>query len=188
MEELMPHANMKRRRRRSAARISVAAVGAAATLVLPASLNAEDALDYLPAATLVEIMDSMVMPLAQVLWDAVVYEDTIKGPETDEGWQNVRAAAVSLAESANVLMIPGRAVASSAKTAAEGELSPQEIQTLIDENHGAWVGHARGLHEIAMQAIEAIEAKDAEKLADVGGTLDSVCESCHLQFWYPDQQ
>ena len=151
-------------------------------------LDAQAGQDYRPQATLVEVMDSMVMPLAQKLWDAVVYEDTIKGPETDEGWQDVRRAAVALAETANVLMIPDRSVAESDKTPGEGELSSQEIQGLIAKNHGAWIGYSAALHEIAMQAIAAVDAKNAEQLFDVGGSLDSVCESCHQQFWYPNQR
>jgi hypothetical protein len=169
-------------------RSPLAAAAGVVTIVGTAGyLGAQADPDYLPQATVVEVMDSMVMPLAQTLWDAVVYDDTIKGPATDEGWQEVRRAAVSLAETANVLMIPNRAVAAPGKTAGEGELSPQEIQALIDQNHGAWVGYARGLHEIAMQAIAAVDAKNAEQLADVGGALDSVCEACHTQFWYPNQ-
>lgn len=170
-------------------RIGLAAV-AAGTLTIVGSagyLDAQTGQDYQPQATLVEVMDSMVMPLAQKLWDAVVYEETIKGPATDEGWQDVRRAAVSLAETANVLMIPGRSVAGPDKKAGEGELSPQEMQALIAKNHGAWVGFARGLHEIAMQAITAVDAKNADQLSDVGGNLDSVCEGCHQQFWYPNQ-
>ncbi len=30
-------------------------------------------------------------------------------------------------------------------------------------------------------------AKDAAKLFDVSGSLDQVCENCHMQFWYPQR-
>lgn len=143
--------------------------------------------DYLPQATLVEVMDAMVMPLAQALWDSVSYEDTVKGPATEEGWQKARAAAVSLAEASNALVIPGRSVAPPSRPTGDGELSAKEIHDLIAQNRGAWVGHAHALHEVAMQAIAAIDAKNAEQLGDVGGTLDAVCEGCHKQFWYPNQ-
>ena len=169
-------------------RLAVAAAGSVAMVGSTGYLYAQAGQDYLPQATLAEVMDSMAMPLAQTLWDAVVYEDPIKGPETDEGWQKVRAAAVSLAETANILMIPDRPVAAPGATAGEGELSPQEIQALIAKNHGAWIGYARALHEVAMQAIQAVDTKDAEELSDVGGTLDSVCQGCHQQFWYPNQR
>ncbi len=169
-------------------RLAATALGSVAIVGSAGYLDAQAGQDYLPQATLVEVMDSMVMPLAQALWDAVVYEETIKGPETDEGWHKVRSAAVSLAETANVLMIPDRPVAAPGAVAGEGELSPQEIEALIAKNHGAWIGYSRALHEVAMQAIHAVDTKNAEKLAEVGGTLDSVCEGCHRQFWYPNQR
>jgi hypothetical protein len=34
----------------------------------------------------------------------------------------------------------------------------------------------------------AAQSKDANKLFEVSGRLDQVCEDCHLQFWYPDQK
>ena len=125
----------KTRSRRTAGRIAATVAGTVAMFGSAAGLNAQRRQDYLPQATIVEVMDSMVMPLAQGLWDAVVYEDTIKGPETDEGWQKVRWAAVSLAESANVLMIPGRPVA--APDAVEGEVRRDEAdQTGDDQQDG----------------------------------------------------
>jgi cytochrome c556 len=173
--------------RRATRRIAIAAAGAAAVLGAVAGSHAQQAQDYVPQATIVEVMNSMIMPFAEVVWNAVVYEDTIKGPATDEGWQQARNAAVALAESANVLMIPNRPVAPPDKVAGEGELSPQEIGELIATSRGAWVGYARSMHEVAMQIIQAIDTHDAEKLADLGGTMDAVCQACHKQFWYPNQ-
>lgn len=173
-------------RRRTAARIAAAAC-ALALLGLASGSRAQSGEEYQPAATLVEVMSEMVMPFAQVVWNAVIYDETIHGPDTEEGWQQARDAAVALAESANVLIIPGRPIAGPEKVAAEGELSPQAMEALIAKNRGAWVGHAHALHAVAVQAIEAIDARDAEKLSDVSGALDSVCEGCHLQFWYPSQ-
>ncbi|HEX6994319.1 MAG TPA: hypothetical protein VF339_09255 [Gammaproteobacteria bacterium] len=180
---------MKRKntsRRRRAAGIAGAA-GAVALLGLVTGSHAQSGDEYQPTATLVEVMSEMVMPFAQVVWDAVVYDETIHGPDTDEGWQHARDAAVALAETANVLIIPGRPIAGPDKVAAEGELSPQAMEALIAKNRGAWVGHARSLHAVAQQAIDAIDARDAEKLSDVAGALDAVCEGCHMQFWYPEQ-
>jgi hypothetical protein len=174
-------------RRRTAARIAATTGAVVLLLELAAGSSAQSGADYLPEATIVDIMNGMVMPFAQAVWNAVVYEDTVRGPETEEGWQQARNAAVALAESANVLVIPGRRVAAPDKAAGEGELSPKEIEELIAKNRGAWVAHAHSLHAVAMQAIDAIDARDAEKLADVGGTLDAVCEGCHTQFWYPNQ-
>jgi hypothetical protein len=170
-----------------AGKVVWAAGGGPAALGTVVSSHAQNPQDYLPQTTLVEVMNAMIMPLANVVWNAVTYEDTIKGPATDEGWQEARNAAVALAESANVIMIPDRPVAPPDKVAGEGELSPQEIGELIVDNRAAWVGYSRSLHELSMQTIQAIDARDAEKLADLGGSMDAVCQACHKQFWYPNQ-
>ncbi len=186
----------KHSRRGSLSAFAIASVSALA-LSCASWLRAQEhdaSAGFLPKATLVEIMDSMVMPSAQVLWDAVSYEsgpngDVVVTPETDEAWQKLRWNAVTLAESANALLIPGREVnAPGAKSAApDAELEPDQIKALIDKNHDAWIAHAHVLHEAAMQAIAAIDAKNGDQISEVGGTIDSACEGCHLQFWYPEQ-
>jgi hypothetical protein len=158
-----------------------------------AFLYAQPASDFLPQITIVEIMDSMVMPSAQLVWDAVAYDvtaagETITGPKTDEDWQKLRWSAVALAETANNLAVPGRHVNKPGAVAGEGELAPEKIQALIEANRGAWIGHTHVLYEAAMQAVRAVDAKDPAQVSDAGGTIDTACESCHLQFWYPDQK
>ena len=174
-------------RGRSTRRIAITAAGAAAVLGGVAGSHAQVAQDFMPQATVVEVMNAMIMPMANVVWEAIRYEDTIKGPETDEGWQQARNAAIALAESTNVLMILDRPVAGPDRVVGEGELSTQEIGELIVKNRGAWVGYLRSLHELSMQTIQAIDARDAQKLSDLGGTMDELCQACHKQFWYPNQ-
>jgi cytochrome c556 len=170
----------------------VAAAGALALLAVGATLRAQSSEDFLPQFTIIELMDSIVMPQAQIVWDAVVYNvtadgESVTGPETDEDWQTLRWSAVALAESANNLLVPGRTANKPGAVAGEGELEPAQIDALIKEQHGAWVAHAQVLYQAAMDAVNAIDARDADKLSDAGGTIDSACESCHLQFWYPEQ-
>jgi hypothetical protein len=150
---------------------------------------------FLPDVSIAEIMESIVMPAAQMIWDAVGVDVTAQGeiekkPETDEQWAQLRAAAVSLAEATNVLVVPGRHAAP-AGTQSENpgsELEPAEIEALLAQDRPAWVAHAAVLHATAMQAIGAIDARDFEAISEVGGAIDEACESCHLQFWYPEQQ
>jgi hypothetical protein len=156
--------------------------------------SAADEPDFIPSATIVEVMDSMLMPSAQVLWDAVAVNVTEEGvvkqaPETDEDWQRLRFSAVTLAEATNVLMIPGREVAPPGTESEypDVELGPEQIEALIDADRAAWDAHARVLHETAMQAVRAIDDRDVDALFDVGGAIDAACESCHTQFWYPEQ-
>jgi len=179
------------RSRRPLRTIVVAALALTA-LGTGVELYAQGGGDFNPKITIVEIMDAMVMPNAQIVWDAVSYDVTdkgekITGPKTDEDWQKVRWAAVTLAESANNLMVPGRAVNHAGVKPGEGELAPEQIQKLIAANRPAWVAHAKVLYEAVAETLKAIDAKDIEKISDAGGTIDSACESCHLQFWYPEQ-
>ena len=62
------------------------------------------------------------------------------------------------------------------------------MQALIAKNRAAFVAHAHVLHEAAMEALRAIDARKLDAISDAGGTIDAACEGCHLQFWYPNQQ
>ena len=67
-------------------------------------------------STIRELMQSMVAPSAQGLWDSVGRISDARGPRdieprSDEEWAAVRRHAVSLMESTNLLLIPGRRVA-----------------------------------------------------------------------------
>jgi hypothetical protein len=150
-------------------------------------------LDFNTEITIAELMEALVMPEADVIWNAVQFsatedgEDMI-GPETDEDWLNIRHNAIALAEVANNLMIPGRPANRADAPAPEGELAPADIEALIDAERGAWNAYAQTLHTVAMQAVEAVDARDLEAIfLDTGGALDAACEGCHRTFWYPDQ-
>jgi hypothetical protein len=153
---------------------------------------------FMPTATVADIMEFVVMPAAQRLWDSVsvnVTEEGIieKAPETDEEWAALRGDALTLAELSNALMIPGRQVdkPGAVPEYPEEELSADQIEELREDNWEAWVAHSQVLHAAVMQSVMAIDARDKDALSEAGGTLDEACESCHLQFWYPpkpDQQ
>lgn len=149
--------------------------------------------------TLRDVMDAVVMEAADVLWQAgsvVSFMDengeiqTIDySPQTDEDWHKFEHSAIALAESANMMIIPGRPLADRElyeQEAPAGELSQQEIQRLIDENWLTWTGFANLLHQTALDAMVMVENRDLDGLMEFGATLDDVCESCHQVFWYPD--
>lgn len=145
--------------------------------------------------TVAEIMDAMVMSSAQILWDAVSVDVTEKGtiekiPKTDEDWEKVRWAAITLAEATNVISIPGRKIAPPGTKSEnpDAELTPEQIQKLYDSEFPAFVAHAKVLNATAMQAVKAIDARNVDGLSEAGGAIDEACESCHLQFWYPNQK
>jgi hypothetical protein len=151
--------------------------------------------EYRTTATIKDIMDSMVDPGADFLWDAVETVVSAKGveekaPHTDEEWKEVRRHAVMLLEATNALQIPGRHVAQPGEKAEDPkvELGPEQIEDMINKDRASWIKYAHGLHDATMEAFKAIEAKDAEKLLDVGNGIDEACEKCHLQYWYPNER
>jgi hypothetical protein len=139
-------------------------------------------------------MLSIVDPSADVVWESVatiVTGDEVeeRAPRTDEEWANVRRGAIRLAEAPNLLMMPGRHVARPGEKseAPDVELEPEEMDVLIHKDREAWNRRAKALHEAALTALQAIDAKDAQTLFEVGERIENACESCHSQYWYPGQ-
>ncbi len=44
------------------------------------------------------------------------------------------------------------------------------------------------IRDAAAAGLKAVDAKDADALYKVIETIDVACESCHLQFWYPNDE
>jgi hypothetical protein len=151
--------------------------------------------EYRPTSTIKDIMQSMVDPNADVVWDSVATEVTAlgteqKAPKTDEEWTNVRRHAVPILEATNLLLMPGRRVARAGEKSdnPKVELAPEQIQALIDQDPAALVKLAHGLHDAMTLAIKAIDDKNPDALFDAGDVIDKACENCHLKYWYPGQQ
>jgi hypothetical protein len=110
------------------------------------------------------LMQSVVDPNADLIWDAVKVIETTAGtqdirPRSDAEWIAVRNAAVAVAESGNLLMMPPRA-----------------------RDGGEWMLRAQEMMTIGEAAIKAAEAKNADKLFTVGGDLYESCSNCHRQY------
>jgi hypothetical protein len=151
--------------------------------------------EYVPTATVKDLMQSVVDPNADVVWLAVTTVQSAKGtvdtkPRTDEEWTKVRHGAIALTEASNLLMVPGRHVARPGeKSETPGvELEPSEMEVLINKDLAAWRRRAHGLHEAGLAALQAIDAKDADKLFEVGEQIERACEGCHQQYWYPNEK
>jgi hypothetical protein len=55
-------------------------------------------------------------------------------------------------------------------------------------NPAALAAFAQSNRTVALQLVDAVDRRDVQKLSDLGGSLDEVCEACHKTFWYPDQK
>lgn len=150
---------------------------------------------YKPVATLQELMVSVIDPNVDPIWNAVstvtTKEGTVeKSPQTDAEWQTLRNHALTLVEVSNLLLIEGRPVAAAgASTSTHAvELSPAEVKKLIDAKRTDFNRHAFALQEGAKLMLAAIDARNTDELAKVGGLVDQACEQCHSQFWYPNDK
>jgi hypothetical protein len=143
-------------------------------------------------ATIKDIMDSMVDPSADMLWESVATIVSAKGteerrPKTDEDWANVRRAAIRLIEGPNLLVMDGRHVAKPGEKSENPgiELEPQQMEDLINKDRESFIKLAHALQDAGGQALSAIDKKNAEGLLDAGEAIDTACENCHLKYWYP---
>ena len=141
-----------------------------------------------------DLMDAIIDPSADVLWGAagtVVDKDGTHdlSPKTDDDWLNVRRAAIRLIEGANLLMMPGRLAAPpGSKSEAPGaDLEPAQIVALMRQNRRSFDTFAKALQGIGLESLQASERSDADALIGIGARMDSVCESCHQVFWYPEE-
>lgn len=167
---------------------AVAAVAGEPATATPSA----SATQFKPSATLQEIMLSVIDPNVDPIWNSISTEVTAAGtiekrPETEEDWATLRNHAISLREVSNLLVIEGRDVAHShANTSShESELQAQAIQALIAAQWPEFIQRAHALHDAANLAVEAIDAKNVDRLEEVGGIIEHACEACHSQFWYP---
>ncbi len=115
-------------------------------------------------ATPKELMNAVLDPAVDVIWDSVgtviTPEGTFeKAPATDDDWAAVRASAVLLAESGNLLMIGNRPGG-----------SPE------------WIVQAQALIDVSKRTIQVIDKKDKDALFTIGGDIYDVCTNCHRQF------
>jgi hypothetical protein len=157
--------------------------------------KAEPQPEYRLTATVKDIMDALVDPGSDYIWDSVETVVSAKGveekaPHTDEEWKQVRNHAIMLLEATNLLQMPGRHVAQPGEKANDPnvELAPDQIEAAINKDRAAWISHAHDLHDAVMKTLNAADAKDKDKLLEVGNDIDEACEKCHLVYWYPNEK
>jgi len=156
---------------------------------------AEPAAPYAPTSTMRELMQSIVDPSADFMWDSFAIIITAKGeehkmPRTDEEWAQVRYRGVALVEATNLLLIPGRHVARPDEKAdnPEFERDPQVIETMIAQDRATFVKHITDLRQAAQNILAAVDARDLIAIDDTSEALDKACEDCHMTYWYvPDK-
>jgi hypothetical protein len=114
-----------------------------------------------PIATLEQIMETTIEPVSDRVFDAAVWENGVQigGPRTDEDWKLVQANAMMLAETCNLLLMPGRA-----------------------KDEGGWATRTQAMKDAALEAASAAEAKNIDAILAAGTHIYQACLGCHLQY------
>lgn len=131
------------------------------------SSTSDPAFSYNTSLSLAELMVMVVEPAADSLWDNAGWVESAAGyeelyPTTDEGWAFVEAQAAVVAESGNLLALPGRAL-----------------------DNDAWMVYSEGIVEAGLMALDAAKRRHHEDFFQAGAQLYSVCSACH-QAYNPD--
>jgi hypothetical protein len=106
---------------------------------------------FQPVGTVRQIMLGIVKPTSDV-----VFKFQFDPPKTDEEWATLQNNALSLAETGNLLLLPGRS-----------------------KDKGEWEKNAKALVERGSLAFKAANAKDAKAIEAIGDKIDETCEACH---------
>jgi hypothetical protein len=143
---------------------SIAALSLLACVVTIAGCGGPEPPPFRPVADTKLLMQSVIDPTADEIWDAVRTIITKDGtqeirPHTPQEWETVRNHAVALAESGNLLMMVPRA-----------------------KDGGEWMQRSRELVDTSERAIRAAEARNADELFTVGGDIYQACSNCHQKY------
>ena len=151
--------------------------------------------DLLRLATIKDIMDSMVEPSGDFVFESVqeIADEqgiTEKAPQTDAEWENVRHHLFVLLEAPNLLTMQDRKAARPEDKSRypQVENEPEEIQKLVDADRPSFIRRARRLQDAAALAMKAVDAKNKDALFHAIDDIDKACENCHLHYWYPNDK
>ena len=150
-----------------------------------------------PAVVLHDLMKDVVAPQAQIAWDlANNAQDDDGKPDSsklaDGDWakiaeagQKLRDAALSLTQAGRITVAaPGQKIQDEENAGAS---TVAQVQGFINADMPAFAAFATPLAANADQFVSASKSHDAAKLAEASGSLDQVCESCHVKTWYRQQ-
>lgn len=122
---------------------------------------------YMTDLHLKELMGHVVDPAAWQFWNYTGWIDDAEGthnrlPTTEEGWLDAETGAVTTAQAANLLLLPG-----------------------YRDKDPDWEKFARQLYDASMEARQATIDKNEQAMFDTGGKMYEACVACHAKFLLP---
>lgn len=119
-----------------------------------ASAGQADVVHAQPVGTMSDLMVKIIYPSS----DAVFYITT-RQPKTEAEWGELQGKTLALAESANLLMMPGRA-----------------------RDQDRWMQDSKLMLDAGIAAYRAARSKDVAALEAVNDQLYTSCTSCHQHY------
>jgi len=150
-----------------------------------------------PKANLQLTMLTKVNPQGLAFWDIT---NNAQGSDGNVDVKKLKAGDwTKLVEIGKALEEGGRTLATSngiiaappgAKLQDEGPSSAKaaDVQRYVDAQPAVFRTRAQELQKTGAAIVEAATKKNGKQLADLAGSLDEICEKCHVIFWYPNQQ
>lgn len=120
----------------------------------PAAAGSPAAIAPRPVGSMSELMIRLIYPTS----DAVFYITT-RTPASDAEWGELQSKTLTLAESANLLMMPGRA-----------------------RDQDRWMTDAKRMYDAGAAAYRAARAKDVAALEALNEDLYRSCTECHEHY------
>ena len=108
-----------------------------------------------------EIMDGIVIPYSQAIFDSVAYENgrLTRAPQNDDEWHRLFVRALAVAEAGNLLMIDGRA-----------------------KDQREWIALAHEMSLTAAAVAKGASLKNVDRVLEAGGELYETCTACHAKY------
>jgi cytochrome c553 len=107
-----------------------------------------------PVGSMSDLMVRIIYPTS----DAIFYIET-RQPASDAEWGELQNKTLALAESANLLMMPGRA-----------------------RDQERWMADAKLMLDVGADTFKAASAKDVEALIALNDRLYASCVTCHQHY------
>ncbi len=149
-----------------------------------------------PVVSVKELMRDMIDPIADYVFDSI--STVIDGkrtvetaPKTDADWDKIRMGGVMIAEGAYLLKVPRPFVPLGDANNSTGpdavELSAAQITAKLEADPVRWNARIEALRNVGLEVLDIVKRRNAQEMWDAAENLDTACENCHLDYWYPNQ-
>jgi hypothetical protein len=148
----------------------------------PASLPTRSPEAY---GTLAQVMRGIPFPNSNIIFDTQTKDPAAPTTAIDKsstaaaggatgvyssvysGWQQVENSAIAVAETANLILIPGRKCENGLPVPLEQEVYRKAAQ---------------GLADAGLAAYRAAKSKNLEAMVELSGTISDACSACHEKY------